>query len=613
MRRGAKRASLRRQAVAAPAQTRLRAKTFPAPVNGWVLDENLATAGPGSAAIMENWIPTTKGARVRGGAFKYQSVSTSEILSFLNYKSGATEKLFVADETNIFDISTATTPDTLPTGIVQGQTAGYYSSHQFGTSGGDFLIAVNGADIMWQYDGTNWYPVNGVAVNTLDYDGGTVAFARGETVTGAGGANATILAINGDAASGTLYIGPVTSGPFVDDEVLTGSVAGAAVADGAESALSSVTITNVNTDDLSQVWSFASRLFFVEEDTMSAWYLPVNAIGGAAAELRFSSIFQKGGSLLFGASWSIDAGDGPDDLCVFVSTEGEVLVYQGTDPSSASTWSQVGRYDIGKPLGIKATMKAGGDLLVATDVGLVSLSMAINKDVVALSKTGVSKPVYPAWADYVTQRGDLSWEIAKWTVKSFMVVSLPRSNNALDAECLVVNLETGKWGHIVGWDTRCVAIYDDRGFFGANDGNVYEMERGGSDNGSPYTCTYVGQFDHMDMPEVTKTAMQARAVFKAAGPFNYKLSASANYLTSLPAAPSSSDDYISSQWDVGLWDEAIWDGSTTTYAVTSQWVSIGKTGYTLAPQIQITLGVTPTPTIELVSFVMTYNAGGIVV
>lgn len=606
------RRALKRVPAPGGGRARHQYKVFPAPSRGWIQNENLAQTQAGGASVFENWFPTTTGARVRGGTRQYQKISTGKVLSLFKYKSGSSEKLFASDLNNIFDITTVTDVETIPSADVMGQTAGYYSAQQFGTAGGEFLVCVNGADVMWQYDGTKWYPVNTGAINALNYDGGTVAFARGETVTGAGGASATIIAINGDATSGTLYIGPVTSGPFIDDEVLTGSVAGAAVANGAESSFSTVTITNVNTDTLSQAWSFANRLFFVEESTMLAWYLPVDSVGGAANSFSLAGVFKKGGSLLFGATWSLDAGDGLDDKCVFVSTEGEVAVYEGSDPSSASTWSKVGVYQIGKPLGINATMQAGGDLLIATDFGLVPLSQAINQDAASLSRTGASRQIFPKWTDEVSNRGSIPWEILKWTDKSMLIVSLPRDTNALDAECLVANLETGAWGHWTNLDTRCLGEYNGRGFFGSNDGYVREFEIGGSDDGVPYVCTYVDQFDHLNSPAVHKVAKQCRATFKAAGPFNYKLSASSDYNVRLPAAPNSSADYIASEWDVGLWDEAIWDGAEL-FSVVSRWSSVGRAGYAIAPQIQITLGVTPTPKIELVSYDLTYTTGGVVV
>ena len=69
---------------------------------------------------------------------------------------------------------------------------------------------------------------------TLGYDGGTVLFVPGETVSGVTG-EGIVLSVTGDATSGTLVLLLTTAG-FVDDESLTGDVAGAADADGTETA-----------------------------------------------------------------------------------------------------------------------------------------------------------------------------------------------------------------------------------------------------------------------------------------------------------------------------------------------------------------------------------------
>ena len=74
-------------------------------------------------------------------------------------------------------------------------------------------------------------------------------------------------------------------------------------------------ITGVASASLSHVWVFKNRLFFIEKDTMNAWCLAIDAIGGAATKISLSGVFKKGGSLLFGETWSIDAGDGLGERC----------------------------------------------------------------------------------------------------------------------------------------------------------------------------------------------------------------------------------------------------------------------------------------------------------
>jgi hypothetical protein len=58
---------------------------------------------------------------------------------------------------------------------------------------------------------------------------------------------------------------------------------------------------------------------------------------GALGMIPLSGAATKGGKLLCGFTWSIDAGDGIDDKCVFVTDQGELLIFTGSDPATAAT------------------------------------------------------------------------------------------------------------------------------------------------------------------------------------------------------------------------------------------------------------------------------------
>lgn len=602
------RTALRRRPVPANRRTQAIPHTFPAPIRGLVTSENLASAGPMTALRLDNFFPTTNGIRCRGGISKKATVASSApVLSMWTYKSGTVERFFAADETNIFDITSVADADSIPTADITGQTSGYYSTPQISAVGGDFQYAINGDDEAQIYDGTSWSQVD-EATHTLAYDAETMPFTVGQTLTGGtSGATATIVEVIDNGTDGVLRINSL-SGSFQDNETITDGATGSADADGTEEAVTA-TITGVDTKDLSFGWVFGSRLFFVEKDTMNVWYLAVDSIGGTASDFSLAGIFQGGGAVWFGATWSLDAGDGLDDKCVFFSTTGQVAVYQGTDPSSGATWSKVGVYQITTPMGPKAVERAGGDVLVATEDGIVPLSQAVAKDSAALSLAAVTRSIPENWANEVIDRRTVNWEMIKWDASNMLIVSQPITVEGQESQCYVANVETGAWCRFTGWDTRCLALYNDRGYFGTSTGEVYEMEVGGTDDGTPYVCVYVGQFDHMKAMGAEKTVMQARATFRAASPFNYKLSVSTNYQISLPSAPASADDYSVAEWDAAVWDTDVWDSSTNETSVSTRWVSIGRTGFVAAPTLQITCGVTPFPRVELVEITMTANIG----
>lgn len=506
--------------------------TFPAPIRGWVLNENLANPSPGGALILDNWICTTTGIKLRGGCDPHITLPAA-VESLFGYRNSVGEKMFGATGTAIYDVSTES--GSTPSAAVSGQTEGYYSTEQFGTTGGEFLYAVNGADDAQLYDGTSWQ-----SVDTLS---------------------------------------------------------------------TPIAITGKDTSTFSQVWSYGSRLFFIEKDSLSAWYLPVDSVGGMVTEFPMAGLFKLGGTLMFGAAWSLDAGDGLDDKCVFVSSEGEVVVYEGTNPGSAADWRKVGTYLITKPLGRNAVMQAGGDLLIATEIGLVPISQAVRRDVAALEVGAVSYPISPHWQSQVNALGSSEWEIIKWASENIMIVSQPTDP---DSTCLMANLQTGAWSRVTGWDTRCIAHFDGSGFFGSANGKIYRMQDGGSDDGLPYTCAYLGQHESLGRPGVEKFVGQANAVFQAATSIAPYVSAQVNYSKELGAAPNSAPDgETPSAWDTALWDSAIWDGGLSRQT-SSAWSAVGRTGYALAPEVQLTIGSTTAPDVELVEVNVTYQAGAMV-
>lgn len=511
-----------------------RPKTFPAPVRGWVTNQNLSAAPEQAALVLDNWFPTQTGVRLRGGTALHATLGGA-VTALWTYQSGNTEFLFAADAGNIYNVTSVADPDVAPTAEVDSLTGGDWTFVQFETSGGTFLVGVNGADTPLQFDGS--------------------AFAN-STMTGSG---------------------------------LTPS-------------------------NLSHVWPFKNRLFFIESGTMKAWYLTVGAITGTLTQFSLAGVFKKGGALLFGATWSLDSGDGPDDLCVFVSTLGEVAIYQGTDPSSASTWAIVGRYDIARPLGKEATIQAGGDLLIATEEGIVPLSEAIRKDPAALSLSAVTRAIEPDWNVAVRERGGLAWSMHKYSLRNMLVVGMPAIDASVAPLSYVANLETGAWCRFTGvpWDVRAQAELLGVHYVGGGNGKIYRTETTGSDAGDVYVCDCVMHFDHLGSMGPVKTINLARASFRATRAFNAKVSGSVNYDVRLPAAPSSVADSTEDAWDEGEWDDAVWD-SSSPQLVTSRWQALSKLGFVFAPQVQVTCGVTPRPDAELMSIDVMYETGAVVV
>src|SRR5690606_31868092 len=114
-----------------------------------------------------------------------------------------------------------------------------------------------------------------------------------------------------------------------------------------------------------------------ERNSMDLWYLPVSSIAGAAEAIPMGQIFRRGGHIVTVQTWTVDAGEGADDMLVILSSNGEVAVYQGYDPTDASAWKLVGVFYLGRPVGQRPCIKFGGDLLIICEDGVFPLSTAL--------------------------------------------------------------------------------------------------------------------------------------------------------------------------------------------------------------------------------------------
>lgn len=588
--------------------------SFPAPVGGWVSNQNLANPSanaPQGAYQLTNFFPTATGAELRGGSILHATLgATSDyVKSFLKYKSGSFQKLFAAIDTAIYDVTNIADPEVSPAPVVSGLTGGQWSSTQFATTGGVFMVAVNGEDDMRLYDGVSFYPISDQDLYSISFDAQTAPFVlNGNLVGASSGAVGKIVAIQSNGTSGALIMEDPT-GAFVDNEIITGSLGGSATANGIDVQVF-VGVDGVETSDLNYVWGFKNRLFFVEQNSLNAWYFPTDQVGGTATIFPLGGVFKLGGSLMFGLSWSVAAGDGLQDACLFISSEGEIAVYQGTNPSSAADWQLVGVYQMGRPLGSNAFYKLGGDVIVATDIGFVPLSKAVSIDTASLAQASLSYMIETAWNDEVLARRSLPWQCAVWPERQMIVMALP-TLNGLPARMFAMNANTYKWCDFTSWDARCVAVFDGRMFYGTTGGRVVETYASGLDMGDTYTGVYVPLFDDFGSPASLKIPQLARPVLRSNKEITPSVCMQFDYVVDLQAAPPAYPVEEGSQWGVGIWGQSQWSAETVKL-IHQEWESVGGSGYAMSPSLQVTSGsIIPLDT-EIIRIDMTYVTAEIV-
>lgn len=616
-----------------PARRTSQTMKFPAPSGGWIANDNLdSPQSQNGAFVLDNFFPTAQTVIPRKGSDIYATLGSGDlpVTALFDYNNGNIKRLFGSTATTVYDITNVISPinyqlvtdlddeivddlgnniGQLSTGgleVIQGMTGGNWITTQFSTTGGTYLVAVNGQDTMQIFDGEYWFPIDQDDVYQLMFDNVVTPFQVGDTITGGtSGATAYVLHIEGS----TMYITDV-AGTFEEDETITSANGEADIAVAPTPYY--VGITGVNTNVFSYVWSYKNRLFFIERDSFNVWYLPVDSISGAAEVFRMGAEFSEGGKLLIGSNWSLDtSGDGGlSEQCVFISDEGQVVAYQGLSPEPDQGWSRVGGYKIGKPLGPLAWMRAGGDLLIDTDIGKIPLSQAVNRDLAALAPSAVSYPIETAWNSAVDARRGSNWCCTIWPEQQMVVVALPTTLND-PPTCFIANARTGAWARFTGWDAKCLCVYDGRLFFGSEGGKVIEAYVTGLDEGAPFTAVCVPQFLDMGSSGARKISTIARAVIRGSNKVEDQVTVQSDYRVRLPSPPVAAPISTDSVWGGAIWGQSQWGGVAEKDTQTD-WRSAGASGYALAPALQITSGSIVPLDNELIRLEILYNVGELV-
>lgn len=236
---------------------------------------------------------------------------------------------------------------------------------------------------------------------------------------------------------------------------------------------------------LISVSTFKDRVYFVEKDTGSIWYGGVAAITGALTEYPVSPYLSQGGTVLFTTQWSRATGDGEENQFIVVGTEGDCLVYGGDYPGG--TWSLQRRMTIPKPLGRRAHVRLGADVIIATESGIISLTEWL-QGVSNAGKIRITEKVNKEFKNLVQQyRSNEGWTVERHETERWLIINIPRvegnSTSNGDSCQFIFDTETSAISKFTNWKANCFLSLDNELYFGGNSGVVYKANSGLDDHG----------------------------------------------------------------------------------------------------------------------------------
>lgn len=330
--------------------------------------------------------------------------------------------------------------------------------------------------------------------------------------------------------------------------------------------------------------TFKGRVYYWGQSAQSFWYAAAGAYQGALAEFDLSTQLQTGGTLVMMLTWTLDAGDGVDDLAVFVFSTGEVLLYQGDDPGDANAWSLVGRFQIGVPLGIRASARVGGTQIILTRDGYVDLAQALRDGRYSESSSYSNKIIRAAKEAANTYSAQFGWQAILYPASGLFLVNVPISTT--ESVQHVRETASGSWCSFSGLNARCFAVHDDKLYFGTADGNVYQADIGAEDNGGAIDMDAIPAFNSMGSRAQRKQMTACSVVSTYQSPGYYALDCLTDFSTTRRATVTPGPYSAGTAWDITDWDVAEWSDEGANLQPKSGWRNLNGIGYALTVSVR---------------------------
>ena len=329
------------------------------------------------------------------------------------------------------------------------------------------------------------------------------------------------------------------------------------------------------------------RLWFVQKNSTSAWFLPVDQVGGIALQFEVGQLFKFGGFLMAIYTWAGDSGDGMNDKLVFISSNGECATFAGTDPESATAWGLEGVIRLGAPVGRRCGCSYGGDLIVLTVTGMEPLSKSfqstkVNTDDNLTDK--ISHTISALISQYFTVVG---WEMLLFPNENqiWLIVPIPDADGGVRVYSM--NTISGAWCEYMNMDIQSVCLIGIDPYFVTKNGTLCQAWTGYFDNvllnetiGDRIEVEVITAYNYFESRGVTKRWTMARPIFQSGSIPSAAIKLEIDFAVITPLAPDAtilpSSDYL---WDQAVWDEAYWNVEFDRYR---RWQSVEGMGYCAA-------------------------------
>ena len=516
----------------APAKSSILAYSAPAPMGGLNAVNGAASMPATDCIVLWNMIAAEYGLRARlgyrehmvggpdiGGETPSVGIDGNPVRTVIPFTGSvaANSKLFAATSEGIFDVTTGGGTGTLKIAFpVTTGDAGYGVYHNVVTFAGHRLIYTDEVNGYYLYTETtdSWEKIKPSA---------TVTWAAGQTI------------VEGDLRTdGVLHYIATSSGTTSGANIAADSVTWDQYLP-----LSPGTLGTLDPNDAVFCTVWKHRVWLIQRGTGKAFYLDLDAVYGVAEPFNFAGKFKAGGALRCMTSWTYDGGSGIDDRLVAVSDGGDVVIYEGTDPSIPGAFDLKGVWYVGGvPAGRNLFSEIGGDVLLLSKLGALPLSkLVIGNPIIDRSQYATAK-IANLYSQLVSERGAYKgWAIRLHPEDGTLLINVPADDGSV-SEQLAMSVTTRAWARYrypkltfvsaEAWNGKLYLGTTD-GRIVVNDGYIDNVTIAAPESYDPVDFFVITSFQKLGSPRQKRVQIIRPTVTAQGTPPNYRVKAVYRY------------------------------------------------------------------------------------
>lgn len=356
-------------------------------------------------------------------------------------------------------------------------------------------------------------------------------------------------------------------------------------------------ITGIDPAQFVHVCVWKKRLLFVRRESGEMWCLDVESVGGAAHLFDFGPQLIHGGAVLGIANWTMDDGSGIDDRLAILSSSGDLVIYEGTDPTDPSNFASVGTWYIGQPpVGRRCFTTSGGNVYVLTQYGVVPVNQVTQGglDNILTSDTDLLRQLRKLQSvlneDFQTLLDRDGWEVIEMPSQALLLLVRPSEAQNQFIQ-YAFQLHNMGWSRLLDIPGRTFMRRLSETYCGTDDGRVLRCFAGTTDGTKldgtgeyEVRARLTPAFNYLGLPAVKKQMLMCRLQFLAGATPNYSFLMNTDFGVSSLSLTPAAGSRVGSLWNQSFWNQDFWSGGTVSYG---QWRGATGLGFSFSPSIFI--------------------------